>query len=405
MDESRARLGGGDNPTLMPAHYLHVTLPKIGGAGLTVQIDGQTCGYGFFFPRTMDGETPVYTLRYHRLPHAPTVDPDELAQRTANLLDPASRVRFYDPLAPKNYTPTHQKIGDLDFGRPDVGEAQTVRTIQQMVWNNPPEVLYPVDIHSAEFALATSLVARSEGEVAAFLFGMTKFDGTRLPGLWQERLHHRVRLESQAMAVRPVYRGKHIAFLLKKVQAEDALAQGMHIINWTADPLQFPNAALNFSRLGAVAYEAYPALYAFHNELNQVAASRFSLTWLVGSRRVQQILSGSQHTSVVDLTTRPDIVRVNDGADTARFDVDAATIAFAIPADWTGLQKNDLPQALRWREITDGLFLHYLGREAGRYMITGAGVDRECRYLLAQRVDEELLENLCPKVRLPETTA
>jgi predicted GNAT superfamily acetyltransferase len=264
-----------------------------------------------------------------------------------------------------------------------------------VVWDNPPEVLYPPDIYSTEFALATSLVARVDGQAAGFLIGLTKFGDTKLPPIWQERLSHRVRLESQVMAVLPAFRGRHIALLFKKIQAEEALAQGIDIINWTADPLQFPNAVLNFTRLGAVAYEANPALYAFHNELNQVTASRFSLTWLPGTRRVQAILSGEQPSVVVDLAGQPEIVRVNDGSVAVCFDADAPTIAFEIPADWSVLQKVNLAAAQRWRETTDQLFVHYLGSETGRYIITGTGVDGDRRYLVGQRVDEKLLDSLC----------
>ncbi|MBI3960813.1 MAG: hypothetical protein HY328_18535 [Chloroflexi bacterium] len=53
-------------------------------------------------------------------------------------------------------------------------------------------------------------------------------------------------------------------------------------------------------------------------------------------------------------------------------------------------------QTQRWREMTDQLFVYYLGSEAGRYIITGAGTDGEWRYLVGERVDERLLESLCP---------
>ena len=394
VDESRARLGGAANPSLMPAYYLYVVLPKIGGYGLTAHSDGQTCGYGFLFPRQWEGDVQVYTLRYHPLLGAPPVDPDELTRQTASLLKRTCRIVFYDPYAAHSYPASHRLIGDLDFGRPNEVEAADVRTIQQVVWNNPPEVLYPVDMHSAEFGLATSLVARANGQTAGFLLGMTKFGGAELPLLWQERLRHRVRLESQTMAVLPAFRGRHIAYLFKKVQAEQAQVAGIDIINWTADPLQFPNAALNFTRLGAVAYAAHPALYAFHNDLNQVAASRFSLTWLVGGKRVQRILSGERSSGLVDLAARLDIERVNDGPAATDFDAQAATIAFEIPDDWTALQQHDLSLAQRWRETTDRLFASYLGIEEGRYIITGTAADGPLRFLIGERVTYELLESL-----------
>lgn len=394
VEESRARLGGADNSTLMPSHYLHAILPKIGGSGLTVQRDGQTCGYGFLFPRQMDEDRPVYTLRYHQLPRTPPVDADDLAYQTARLLSPECRVIFYDPGAAHSYPASHQWIGDLDFGRPNANEAADARTIQRMVWNSPPEFLYPSDLYSAEFGLATSLVARADGQIAGFLLGTIKFGGAELPPLWQTHLRHQVRLESQIMAVLPTFRGRHIAFLLKKFQAEDALQKGIDIINWTADPLQFPNAALNYTRLGAFVYQSHPALYAFHNELNQVTASRFSLTWLPGSRRVQERLSGQHLAAVPDLAEQPEIVRVNDGPAPTGFDINAPVIAIEIPPDWNVIQRTDLALARRWRESTDSLFARYLGIETGRYLITGAGVDGERRFLIGERVTDRLLESL-----------
>lgn len=394
VDESRARLGGADNPALMPAHYLQVVLPKIGGCAFSVHRQGQLAGYAYTFPRGLDGETRLYTLRFHSLPPAPVADGAAITRRAEELLPPGSRAIFYDSATPKSYQPDHRMFDGLDVGRPDAAEAQDARTIQQVVWNNPPEVLYPADIYSAEFALPTALVARADGRTAGFLFGLTKFDGAALPSVWQERLRHRLRLESQTMGVLPDFRGRHIAYLLKKVQAEQAQAQKIDIISWTADPLQFPNAALNFTRLGAVAYEAQPALYAFHNELNQAPASRFSLTWLVGTERVQAILAGRQPTAVVDLAGQPAVARVNDGPVSPRYDADAPAIAFEIPADWTALQRADLAEARRWRETTDRLFLHYLGKEPDRYIVTDAAVDGPRRYLLARRVDEALLARL-----------
>ncbi len=394
VKESRARLGGAHNPTLMPSHYLHVILPKIGGFGLTVQQDGHTCGYGYLFPRQMDGETPVYTLRYHSLAGVPPVDPDELIRQTARLLQRECSVVFYDPRAAHSYPASHRMIGDLDFGRPTASEAADARTIQQVVWNNPPEVLYPADLYSAEFGLATALVARADGQTAGFLLGTIKFSGAALPSLWQAHLRHQVRLESQVMAVRPAFRGRHIAFLLKKIQAEDAVEQGIDIINWTADPLQFPNAALNYTRLGAFVYESHPALYAFRNELNQVAASRFSLTWLPGSRRVQERLNGQHQPALLDLAEHSEIVRVNDGPIPAFLDANAPTIAIEIPADWGGLQRLDLPQARRWRETTDRLFANYLGIGHGQYIITQAARDGTHCYLIGERVTDKLLESL-----------
>lgn len=394
VEESRARLGGGDNPTLMPAHYLHVILPKIGGCGLTVGKDGRTLGYGYLFPRRMEGETRIYTLRYHRLADAPPVVPEELARQVGALLGPDQRAVFYDPTAPHTYPESHETVDGLDLGHPSADEAQAIREMQQAVWESAPELLYPADIHSAEFGLATSLVARSEGRLAGFLYGMAKFGGSPLPRLWEEKLGCRARVESQLMAVLPQFRGRHMAYLLKKSQARQAQAANIDIINWTADPLLYPNAVLNFTRLGAVAYEAHRSLYAFRNALNRVDASRFSLTWLAGSDRVARILSGAQERRTVDLRQQSEILRVNDGPSPLHWDAETPAIAFEIPSDWPRLQRENLTLAQGWRETTDALFAHYLGLEPGRYMVTGAGQDGSRCYLVAEKVTDRLVESL-----------
>jgi len=69
-------------------------------------------------------------------------------------------------------------------------------------------------------------------------------------------------LFSCGLAVDPPARGRGIARALKLAQRERALAAGVSVIRWTADPLAAPALALYLGRLGArlVAYE--PELYA-----------------------------------------------------------------------------------------------------------------------------------------------
>ena len=153
---------------------------------------------------------------------------------------------------------------------------------------------------------------------------------------------------------------------------------------------------LNFGRLRALAFHFTPDYYPFRNELNRVAASRFSLTWLVSSARVRQALyppAGEQEsspTSVLDLKSIPEIVRVNDGYQRVRDAGDAARIAIEIPADWTALQRDDLENALRWRTASDEIFAQLIGPNADQYVVNAVGVDGERRYLVADRVNESL---------------
>jgi predicted GNAT superfamily acetyltransferase len=391
IQQIRYALGAPYNPLLLPDHFLKVVLPKLGGSAVEVVADQRTVGYGFLFPR-QDRDQRRYTLRYHPLPDASPVDRTMLVHGVREILH--KDVIFYDPADPQTYAESHHSIGTLDFGHPGAHEVAKVRELQQRIWGNPPDALYPEDIHCRDFGLATSLIARAEAEPVAFLFGFYKFGGAALPELWQDRLNPHLRLESQTMGVSSAQRGQRIGYTLKRLQADQAQQDGIDIINWTADPLQYPNAALNFSLLRAVAYEFAPNLYELHNQLNQVAASRFSLTWLVNSDRVQGVYEDPGRTGIVQVDAFPEIVRVNDGWQRMRLDAHAPLIAIEIPPHWSQLQQTHLEEARAWRAATDQIFQHYVGKEPGQYMITAAGVDGIRRYLIGERVDELLLERL-----------
>lgn len=392
IDEIRRELGAPHNVSLMPSHFLKVVLPKLGGYTLRVDIADHPAAYAFLFPRQLEDDQPIYTLRYHPLLDAPALEPALLIPAVA--AQTGLRCVFYDPTQPQQYTATREMIGQLDFGHPGAQELEQIRSLQQQIWNNPPDLLYPADMHSDAFGLLTSLVARADAEPVAFLFGFLKIGGAPLPPAWQGRLNSRLRLESQTMGVSPEQRGRRIAFTLKQLQARAALAQGINIVNWTADPLQYPNAALNFSLLRAVTYEFTPNLYQLHNDLNQVPASRFSLTWLVDSERVRKTTDDPMRSGIVRVDSFSEIVPVNIGWQTVDLNVDAQMIAIEIPANWSHLQSTNLAEAQSWRAVTDQIFARYVGSGPGQYMITAAGVDGERRYLIGERVDESMLERI-----------
>ena len=394
VDRLRQQLAPSHAPYLLPPHFLKVILPKIGGrVALFAPEDhpDRPAGVGFLFPRGLEGATRIYTLRFHSLVTPPPSPPALIAALEALL---PGRFHFYDPAGAHTFAPSSHPQNGVDIGRPSQAEAEAIQALYQRIWGSPPDQRYPADIHSQEFGLGTSLVARVGGQLAGFLFGFLRFDGSPLPGEWRERFRSELRLESQVMGVDPAFRGRGIGFLLKRTQARDAQAQGIHVVHWTADPLQFPNAALNFARLGAVAFDFYPNHYPVHNQLNRAPASRFELTWLVQTRRVAQALGRPGPAPLLDLARREDVVQVNRGWRELRMDVEAPAIAVEIPARWTQLQAQDPQEALAWREATDRLFQHYVGRDPGRYMVTGAGTAGERRFVVAQRVDEALLAQI-----------
>lgn len=396
LERAGILLGLSANPALFPYHFLYVTLSKIGGKLAIFRRGAATVGVGFLFPRRLsrngDRVHRTYTLRFHSVCEG-AVDAHAMVAACRRVLPDASIV-FYDPTGGLSYYRTSVSYGIVEIGRPDEFEAAESRAIQQRVWGAAVEFLYPGDIHSSEFGAGTSLVARVDGKTAGFLFGFYSFGGVPLPADWEERFNGAFRIESQTLGVLPEYRGLRIANLLKKQQAELAWREGVGVVSWTADPLQYPNAALNFGLLKAVAFHFTPNLYPFRNELNRIHASRFALIWLVGSKRVREVTPLGARAEIFDLSHRLRIPRVNDGCRTARFDLDDEIIAIEIPADWTALQAGDPVQAQEWRLLTDEIFGAYIGPQEGRYTVTGVGTAGERRFLIAERSGESLWRRL-----------
>lgn len=380
IDHLRGRLGAPDNRLLFPPQFLQAVLPKIGGRVALFREAGSLRGAGVLFPRSLQAGRPVYTLRFHRADPGFRPDPAPLTTRVEAALDGAGVV-FYDPQVERAYAGTSQGTGPVEIGRPSSAEAKAIPALQQQIWRSAPDYLYPPDIHAPAFGAATSLVARYDNHLVGCLFGFYRFGGGPLPAGWARAQD--LRIESQLLGVLPAYRGHSIGFLLKKRQAEVALEAGDEIVHWTADPLQYTNAVLNFGKLRAVAFSFFPDYYPYRNVLNRVPASRLEITWPVGSRRVREVLAGTAAKTARSLPEEEATVVVNEGGQIRRLETDAPTIAVEIPTDWTRLQQEELETARRWRQATDRLLQHYLG--ADRYAVTGVGQAGDRRYLIAER--------------------
>jgi predicted GNAT superfamily acetyltransferase len=385
IDEALHLLGAPTNPTLFPPHFLKATFARIGGRVVLVEHEQQRVAIGFLFPRDRTATHPEYTLRCHTL-QSPLPDPTEITRQVEALLGSA-RVHFYDPSAPQHYPATHHIHHDLDIGHPTQAEAHLIPHLQQAIWGGDPSDLYPPDIHSAGFHLGTSLVARLGGEVVGFNFGFYRFGG---PGqrTWPDaRYRTDLAIESQVLGVRPEVRSRSLGVTLKRIQAEQSLAQGINLIHWTVDPLQFANAVLNFEKLRAVAFQFYPNYYSFRNDLNRVSPSRFGITWFLATQRVQNVLRSPTNHHAPELSTLGPVQRLDLAALAAAQPPTAPLVAIEVPSNWTALQRDDLPAALRWRELTDRFFENHLALEAGKYVITGAALAGDQRYLIARRFE------------------
>lgn len=393
LDRLRLLLGAPHNPTLFPAHFLKATLPKIGGGVVTFSRGDALVGVGFLFPRALRDERRIYTMRFHAVGGAlAPADADDLTDEIGRLLG-GGLVVCYDPSALQAYAASSEgaQVG-IALAPPTAADAEAIPRLQASIWGASADSLYPADLHSHGFAPGTTLVARVDGRTVGFLFGFAKFGGAALPAPWEEQFGGEFRLESQLLGVVPEARQHGLGQLLKLRQGIIARQQGIGVVNWTVDPLQFGNAVLNFGRLKAMAFDFYPDHYGFRNELNQVAASRFSITWPLQTARVERALTADSRATFVDLRADPAIPRANADWHAFRLDLDAPAIAIEVPADWTALQRADLDAATRWREVTDAVFAHYLGPRPGQYAVVGVGRDDLRRYLIAERITDAWLE-------------
>lgn len=367
---------------LLPDYFVKTTFVKMGGRLLELRAGPDLLAVGQLFPRGLEGGARRYALRLHALGPLP---PDE-ALLAALAPD---RATLYRPEEARGFAATHATVGAFDLGAPAAEEMSEVRAIYASIWG-AGDAGYPDDLYSAELGPATALVARRDGKVAGFLLGFHRFGG--LDSVAALGAPHRVDLcvESQVMGVAHAFRRFGLAATLKRAQAREALARGMNVIHWTADPLQFANAALNFGRLRAVAGAVYPAYYPFRNELNRVAASRLGVTWLLGSARGRAGLEGSApaHRELADF---PGAAVLNDGPRRLRDADGAPYIALEIPADWTALQRDEPGLAEEWRAVSDRLLLEHLGFAPGRYLVVDAAVAGGRRFLVAERFSERLV--------------
>lgn len=379
----RLHLGAPQNQSLFPLQYLQVTLPSIGGKVLTASQGASLVAAAFLFPRDLQAGERSYTLRYHALdPQAP--HSEALAVMAGSLL--GAQVHPYDPNAEAVYSGTHTQLGDYDIGRPDSTEAEQIPALQADIWNAQAGFLYPSDLHRPDFRAGSSLVARREGEIAGMLFGFYRFGQTEKSEWWGD---HRadLRIESQILGINPRFRRGGLGFTLKAQQRLQALADGIEIIHWTVDPLQLPNALLNMTKLGAVAFDFYPNYYPFRNALNQVAPSRFRLTWLLRAPRVERRLEADGKRRAYQLSEFPDALVLKEGA-SCPAQLDALFLAIEVPSDWTALQNIELERAIRWRAWSDDLLSRFVGLEAGKYVIMDVANDSDRWYIVGHRYDD-----------------
>jgi predicted GNAT superfamily acetyltransferase len=101
-------------------------------------------------------------------------------------------------------------------------------------------------------------------------------------------------IHSHMTAVLPEFRDRGIGRMLKLAQRNDALARGIHLVEWTFDPLELKNAHFNINRLGAVVKKYIPNCYGItESPLHAgLPTDRLVAEWYLNSPRVEGILRG-----------------------------------------------------------------------------------------------------------------
>jgi predicted GNAT superfamily acetyltransferase len=191
------------------------------------------------------------------------------------------------------------------------------------------------------------------------------------------------------LAVRPGQRGAGIGTLLKKVQRDEALKEGIDRIFWTFDPLVARNAALNLVRLGARIDTYVPDMYVEgQGDLHRgLGMDRFVAVWDLKSPSAVAFADGATPSPP---RWPPEMQPVNTRVDHLGAIIpfvddlpNAERVLVEIPADIHAV-RDRAPEATRlWRESTRRAFLHYLPQGLHVESFHGDSFGRVC-YLLGR---------------------
>ena len=125
---------------------------------------------------------------------------------------------------------------------------------------------------------------------------LVAFDGDKPVGfaLAYAGVHHgKAHLHSHMVGVIPEYQNRGVGRILKLAQRDDAIARGIHLIEWTFDPLQIKNAFINIHRLGAISRDYRVNFYGVSSSRLQggLPTDRLLAEWELDTPRVEALLA------------------------------------------------------------------------------------------------------------------
>jgi predicted GNAT superfamily acetyltransferase len=156
--------------------------------------------------------------------------------------------------------------------------------IQEEVWGYSERELYPLRLFVN--------LARIGGHVLGAFTGEGRLVGfvASMPA-WHAGRHY---YHSLSLGVLPRHENQGLGRALKWAQRRAALRAGVHLIEWTFDPLRAKNAYLNIQRLGATARCYLPDYYGHVDSRLQrgLPSDRLIAAWELKSPRVKRAAAG-----------------------------------------------------------------------------------------------------------------
>lgn len=279
-----------------------------------------------------------------------------------------------------------------------VAEFHACEEVQLAVWGEGEREIVPYDILRAIAYGGGTVVGAWDGEQ---MVGMAlSFVAWGAEGAY----HH-----SHLLGVRPAYRRAGVGWQLKMAQRAFVLAQGLHLMTWTFDPLESANAHLNFAKLGVVSQTYLPDFYgAMPEALNAgLPSDRLLVEWRLDTPHVLGRLATAESSTAfgplvsAESLDTPYLLRMADDGSpltppSPRGKPGAlwagrglGRLRIEIPASIQALKATDPTRALAWRLATRAAFTDALARG---YLIADYRAPRfhrpECGcYLLSQPLD------------------
>ena len=227
-----------------------------------------------------------------------------------------------------------------------------VQALHRTIWGLE-EGLYPPMLNTAAHNGGVVLGAYDGERMVGFSFA---FLGCHPDGT--------LKLCSQTTGLLPEYRHKGLGEQLKWEQYDRARAMGLPLITWTVDPLEAPNAILNFRKLGAISHTYHVNLYGEHFSAfgEGIPADRLTVEWWLAQGRVPRLRRGE---ATPPLTASGPVANPTEGTGLTRhitrldLSLTEPHILLEIPADLQTLRQSNLPLALDWRLQTRQTLQHY----------------------------------------------